>query len=218
MNTPIKIIIADDHEIFRKGFQVLLRKEEEIRIIGEAQNGDELLKLVKTNEPDIVIMDIQMPVMDGIEATRQLTRTHPRIGIIALTMFVDDHLVINMLEAGARGYLLKDTSKSELMEAIHAVYSGNTYFCSATSKKMAHLIGQSRFNLFPARQKTSLTSTEIEIIKLICQEYSSKEIAAQLGYTPRTIENYREKIQEKIGAKNMVGVAVYAIKNRIYTP
>jgi DNA-binding NarL/FixJ family response regulator len=218
MGTPIRLIIADDHEIFRKGFHVLLRKNRELKIIGEAEQGRELIDLVKKLKPDIVITDIQMPIMDGVEATKKIHQQFPDIGIIALTMFNDDHLILDMLEAGAKGYVLKNTNRQELQEAVNAVYNGGSYFCNATTKKMARLIAKSKFDGFQSAQHARLTSKELQIIKLICEEHSSKQIASLLGYTTRTVENYREKIQEKIGAKNAVGVAVYAFKHNLVEP
>lgn len=217
MSNPIKIIIADDHEIFRKGFHVLLRKNQEVKIIGDAENGKDLVEKVKKHGPDVVITDIQMPEMDGVEAARKIMAFNPSIGIIALTMFNDDNLIVDMLEAGAKGYLLKNTDRKELVSAINAVYNGENYFCNATSQKMARLIALSRLKS-SFRSTPQFSKNEIEIIKLMCQEYTSKQIGALLGYTTRTVENYREKIQEKIGAKNAIGVVIYAIKHQIYQP
>jgi DNA-binding NarL/FixJ family response regulator len=217
MTTPITILIADDHLMIREGFRVLLKKQQRVKIIGEAENGEQLIRLALELQPDVVLTDIQMPVRDGISATREVRKILPYCGIIALTMFNEDHYIIDMLEAGARGYLLKNTTKEELLEAIDAVYKGDTYFCNATSKKLTALIAASKYQHANA-SKPQLTPIEIEIMRLICQEFSSKQIAAKLGYTQRTVENYREKIQEKIGARNMAGIAVYAIKNQYYTP
>jgi DNA-binding NarL/FixJ family response regulator len=217
MKQPVRILIADDHELIRKGFSVLLKKQTDLSIVGEAANGEELVELQKHHKAEIVITDIQMPGMGGIEATRQILAQFPETGIIALTMFNEDSLIIDMLEAGARGYILKNTTREELIEAIEIVHEGGSYFCNETSKKLTNLIASSRIS-FLKNNQPQLNSKEIEIVKLICKEYSSKQIAAQLGHTTRTVENYREKIQEKIGAKNMVGIAVYAMKNNIYKP
>ena len=217
MNKTVRILIADDHELIRKGFAVLLKKQAGITIVGEAADGEELVALQNQLKAEIVITDIQMPVMNGIEATRQILAQYPETGIIALTMFNEDSMIIDMLEAGARGYLLKNTNREELAEAIHNVHQGGSYYCNDTSKKLTSLIAASKISYLKNDQPT-LNSREIEIVKLICKEYSSKQIAAQLGYTTRTVENYREKILEKIGSKNMVGIAVYAIKNNIYKP
>ena len=218
MSASVRILIADDHEIFRKGFHILLRHQSEVKIIGEAENGIELIAQAKKLKPDVIITDIQMPLMDGIEAVKQINQFQPEIGIIALTMFNDDNLIVDMLEAGAKGYILKNTNRQELLEAVLTVYKGGSYFCNATSKKVTRLLAFSKYTNPSIKNQPNLNSKELDIIRLICQEHSSKQIAAILGYTTRTVENYREKIQEKIGAKNAVGVAVFAIKHKLYEP
>ncbi len=213
---PIRIILADDHEIFRDGFNVMLRKEPSITLEGEAANGKELLELTGKIRPDVILTDIKMPIIDGIEATRQITSLFPGINIIALSMFDDENLIIDMLEAGAKGYLLKSAHKTEIIEAIKAVYKDETYYCKSTSTKLVQMIAQSRFNPHTHSVKPEFTEKEIEIIKLICQEASNKEIASRLYLSVRTIEGYRERIQERIKAKNAAGIVIYAIKTGIY--
>jgi DNA-binding NarL/FixJ family response regulator len=216
MYAPIRIIIADDHEIFRDGFKVMLKKQTEVEVIGEAENGRELLELAKTHQPDVVITDVKMPLMDGIEATKQIKKELPHIEVIALTMFDEENLVIDMLEAGAKGYLLKNTNKAEVVQAVKAVYRQETYYCNSTSNKLAQMIAKSRFNPYKSIPKPAFNEKEIEIIRLICKELSNKEIASELGLSTRTIEGYREKILEKIDAKNIAGLVIYAIRNNIY--
>jgi DNA-binding NarL/FixJ family response regulator len=216
MYVPIRIIIADDHEIFRDGFKVMLKKQTEVEIVAEAANGKELLQLVAEHQPDVVITDIKMPQMDGVEATKAIKERHPHIEVIALSMFDEENLVVDMLEAGAKGYLLKNTHKAEVVQAIKAVYKGETFYCNNTSNKLAQLIAKSRFNPYKKNSKPNFNDKELEIMKLICQELSNKEIASQLDLSTRTIEGYRERILEKIDAKNTAGIVIYAIKNNIY--
>jgi len=178
MAAPVRILIADDHEIFRKGFQTLLRNQSELKIIGEAENGLELIAQAKKLEPDVIITDIQMPVMDGIEAVKQINQWQPETGIIALTMFNEDHLIVDMLEAGAKGYILKNTNRQELIEAVLTVFKGGNYFCNATSNKIARLIGLCKFKNHAIKNQPKFNSKELDIIRLICQEHSSKQIAA----------------------------------------
>lgn len=212
----IRIGIADDHAIFREGFKVLLKNQQEVEMVCEAENGKELLILAEQEQPDVVIVDIKMPVMDGIETCRQIRKRFPDMKVIALSMFNDDNLIVDMLEAGARGYLLKNTNKAELLQATRTVYKGSTYYCNATSIKLTKMIAESKFNPYRNHPVKKFTTREIDIIQLICDQQTNKEIAYNLGLSIRTVESHREKIQEKTGAKNMIGVVVYAIKHGIY--
>jgi DNA-binding NarL/FixJ family response regulator len=213
---PVDIIIADDHEIFRDGFKVMCSKEKSINIIGEAENGEDLLEKVRKLKPDVVITDIKMPKMDGIAVTRALTSEFPGIGVIALSMFDEEDLIVEMLEAGAKGYLIKNAQKQEIFEAIQAVRNNEPYYCNQTSTKLAGMIAASRFNTGTKKEEIEFTEKELQIIKLICEEHSSREIADKLFLGVRTVEGYREKIQQKMNARNMAGVVVYAIRNGIY--
>lgn len=214
---PIKIILADDHEIFRDGFRMMVRKQPSVQLIAEAADGEELVELTRQLNPDVVITDIKMPKMDGLEATRKLTAELPHIGIIALSMFDEENLVVEMLEAGAKGYLLKNAHKNEIIEAIKTVDRNLPYYCNDTSARLANLIGRSRFNPAPAAPKPQFSDREYAVIRFICKEMSNKEMASELNLSIRTVEGYRDRILEKIGAKNAAGIVVYAIKNGIYT-
>lgn len=213
---PITIVIADDHEIFRDGFRTMLKKYPEIKMIGEAENGKELIGIAEKLKPDVILTDIKMPKMDGIEATKQLIKMIPEVGIIALSMFDEDNLIIDMLEAGAKGYLLKNTNKDEIIEAIKIVNNDQTYYCKHTSAKLVQMIAKSKFNPYKKMPKPQFSDKEIEIIKLICEQYANKEIASLLELSVRTIEGYREKIQEKTNSKNSAGIVIFAIKNNLY--
>jgi two-component system, NarL family, response regulator NreC len=212
----IRVVLADDHEIFRDGFNVMLKKQKEIELAGEAENGLELIELTSQVQPDVILTDIKMPRMDGIEATRILSEKFPQINIIALSMFDDEHLIIDMLEAGAKGYLLKNAHKYEILEAVKAVYHHETYYCNHTTHKLAEMIAKSRFNPYKQKTKTEFTDKEKEVIQLICRQFSNKEMATELKLSIRTIEGYREKIMEKMIARNTAGIVVYAIKHGIY--
>ena len=216
MEHNIKVIIADDHEIFRDGFKLLLKDQKELKLVGEAENGEELLRITNQVQPDVVITDIQMPVMDGIEACEQIKSKYPAMEVIALSMFNDDGLIVDMLEAGASGYLLKNTNKKELLEAVVTVYEGGNYYSAATSTKLARLIGKSRFTPNKKERSEKLTEREMDVVRLICKQYTNKEIASTLNLSSRTVESHREKIQQKVNAKNVIGIVIYAIKNNIY--
>jgi DNA-binding NarL/FixJ family response regulator len=214
---PIRVVIADDHELLRQGLQAMLRKHSAVTIVGQARNGSELLHLVSELLPDVVITDIQMPVMDGIEATRRIKARWPNIGVIALTMFNEESLVLEMVEANANGYLLKNASGKEIVNAICNVHAGNSYFCSATSARLVSLATSRRTE--PSREKTkpAFSPKELRIMHLICEEWQNKEIAADLNMSVRTIESHRERIFEKTGAKNIAGLAIYAVRHGYFS-
>ncbi|MFT4024631.1 MAG: response regulator transcription factor [Flavihumibacter sp.] len=213
---PTRLLLADDHELLRMGFRAILRKLPDIEVTDEAADGVELLEKAIQLKPDVIITDINMPHMDGIEATRLINARLPDLPVIALTMFEDDSLLLDMLEAGARGYVLKNTGKDEILRAIQTVMAGRPYYCDKTSARLATLIGKSRFK--PCRQKERLdfTEREAEIIALLCRECSNKEVSEKLGVSQRTVESHRERIFEKMGVRNIAGLVVFAIKNGIY--
>jgi two-component system, NarL family, response regulator NreC len=214
----IRVVMADDHEIFRDGFKLMLSKNKDIQLVAEAENGRELVELVSLHSPDVVVTDIKMPIMDGIEATRVIKAKFPAISIIGLSMFDEDDLIIEMLDAGALGYLLKNADKDEVAAAIQAVFRGDHYYCRSTHAKMMQLIAKSRYNPYSKKEKITFTEKETEVIQLICQEYTNKEIADKLNASVRTVEGYRLRILERMQVKNTVGLVVYAIKHGIFDP
>jgi DNA-binding NarL/FixJ family response regulator len=214
MTTPakIKLIIADDHEVFRDGLKVLLNKQKNMTVIGEAANGEELVELYKQTTPDVVLTDIIMPVKDGIEAAREIKKLDANAKVIALSMAGDDNYVVDMLEAGAMGYLLKNAGKDEIVESILAVHNNTHYFANHTSGRLITLITRSKFN--PRKAKLpDFNDVEMAIIRLICQQKTTKEIANEIFLGLRTVEGYRQRLQEKMGVKNTAGVVVYAVTN-----
>lgn len=217
-HTPIRIIIADDHEIYRDGLRLMLKKQAEIELLGEAEDGREAIEMAKKMRPDIILMDIVMPVKDGISATRYLQEHYPEMNVIALSMFNEDNLIIDMLEAGAKGFLLKNADKKEIMEAVRSVYRQVPYYCSSTSGKLARMIAKSRFNPYTKIGKLTFSDKELEIIKLLCYEYTNREMAEKLCLSIRTIEGHRLKIQEKINVKSATGIVIYAIKHGLFKP
>jgi DNA-binding NarL/FixJ family response regulator len=212
----LKVVLADDHEIYLDGLQAMLQKQPNIEVVGLAANGRECISLAESMKPDIIMTDIMMPVMDGIAATKYLTEHHPSVCIIALSMFDQDNLIVDMLEAGACGYLLKNAHKSEILEAIHSVYQNIPYYCRSTTTRLARMIGQSRFNPRQHGETVSFSEREIEIIRLICEEKTTKEIAEQLYMGNRTVEGYRIRILEKMQVRSVAGIVIYAIKHQLY--
>ncbi len=204
----IKLVIADDHEIFRKGLRIVLNEIDEVKVIGEAQNGHECLEILKNQEADLILMDIRMPVMDGIEATKKILEKYPRVKVIALTMFEEISYFNQMIEAGADGYLLKKTNKDELQRAIIQVMSGESCF----SEEFISNVNRSQR---PAVRLASieLTDREQEVLELICKGLSNAEIARFLGVSTRTVDGHRAHLLEKTGAKNSPHLVMFAIKN-----
>ena len=203
-----KIIIVDDHVIFRKGLSVILNEIDFVKVVGEASNGNELLELLRKQPADVILMDIKMPQMDGIEATKKVTVRHPGIKVIALTMFEEISYFNKMVEAGASGFLLKKTTSEELERAISQVLLDESYFSE-------EFMSSVNLALKP-RQKdpaVTLTEREQEVLNLICKGFSNVEIASKLGVSTRTVDGFRARLFEKTGAKNAPNLVMYALKN-----
>jgi DNA-binding NarL/FixJ family response regulator len=216
--TAIKIVIADDHEIFRDGLKLMLQRQPDIVVAGEAADGKELIDLVKHTLPDVIITDVKMPHLDGVAAAKYLTEHYPSIGIIALTMFDEEDLIVDMLEAGAKGYLLKNADKTEIIEAVHTVASNEPHYCRLTSQKLASMVAKSKFNWHLKKEKPEFNEREQEIIRYICEGLTNKEIGEKIFLSVRTVEGLRLKIIEKMNVKNTAGIIVYAIREHLYTP
>jgi DNA-binding NarL/FixJ family response regulator len=211
----IRIAIADDHELLRQGIQQLINSIEGFEIVGDASNGEELVRLVKQSQPDVLLIDVKMPKLNGIDTTKIIKREYPHIGIIGLSSFDEDELIMEMIRAGAKGYLLKNTTRKELSEAVLAVYRGETYYCHDINRKLAQVVA-SGGSPQSGSHGSLFTSRELQVIRLICEEYSSKQIAAQLDLKTRTVERYRDAIMEKMGARNSAGVVKYALQFGLY--
>jgi len=221
MNTgiqPIKILIADDHEIFRDGFRSLLQNETAFLLVAEASNGQNLINLARLNDPDVILMDIKMPGMNGIEATKILSKQYPRAAVIALTMCNEEHLIADMLAAGAKGYVLKDASKSEVIDAIKTVNKNGNYYCRSTTSKLTRLIANNEYNPDTNERKVPLSPRETQILVMICQQRSNKEISKKLNISVRTVEGFRTNLLIKTGSMNIAGMVLFAIRRGIFCP
>ena len=203
-----RVIIVDDHVIFRKGLYTILNEIDFVKVVGEASNGNELLDLLKRQSADVILMDIKMPVMDGIEATKKVSAKYPDIRIIALTMFEEISYFNKMIEAGASGFLLKKTTSEELERALNLVLMDESYFSE-------EFMNSVNVYLKPRQKDTSisLTDREQEVLELICKGYSNVEIANFLGVSSRTVDGFRARLFEKTGAKNAPNLVMFAIKN-----
>jgi len=212
--TDINIVIADDHEIFLDGLSLMLSRQPGFKVCGRASNGQTLIDIVNREKPDVVVTDIRMPVVDGIQSTRQILAINPGIKVVALSMFDEENLIIEMLEAGAKGYLLKNAHKDEIVDAITSVYQNKNYYCSQTSCLLASMIVRSKASPF-AQPQIVLNEREKLIIQMICQQQTTQQIADKIYLSKRTVEGYRVKILEKIQARNIAGVVIFALKNNI---
>jgi DNA-binding NarL/FixJ family response regulator len=205
----IRVLIADDHTLFRDGLRALLASIPDIQVIGEAASGQETAAQAAATQPDVILMDIQMPDMNGIEATRQILRTSPHIGIIILTMFKDDESVFAAMRAGARGYVLKGASQTVLLRALHAVASGESLFSPEIAQRLmgffANLEPTSRPELFP-----ELTDREREILALIAEGQTNAEIADKLVISMKTVRNHVSNIFSKLQVADRAQAAIRA--------
>ena len=208
----IKLAIVDDQLLFRKGLIALIKSYEELDVVIEASNGQELLDKLKKRKVDLVITDLEMPVMDGIEVTEKIRQKYPEMKVLALTMHDDDSFVVHLIEKGANGYLLKDYDIELVVDAVYAVMENGYYFNDRVSKAMVKGLIKSK-KIIPSFNRAQLTSREISVIELICKEHTNKEIAAKLFVSPRTIDGHREHIMQKIGAKNVAGIIMFAVKH-----
>ncbi len=213
--SKIKILLADDHHMIRHGFKAFLESEQ-FDIVAEAKNGKEALELLKEQEVNVLVTDIMMPEMDGIELCKTVSADYPQINILALTMMDESHNIKKMLNAGAKGYILKDCTQEELRQAIITVSEGKNYFSQeVTSIIMEGLTAQPT----PKKRLVAeipLTKRELEILHLICKEQSNQEIAEQLFISPRTVEAHKRNILEKTGCKNSAGLVLYALERKLF--
>jgi two-component system response regulator NreC len=208
MVDQISVLIADDHTIVRSGVRMLLEAETDIRVVGEALNGVEALKLTETLQPDIVLMDITMPVMDGLEATRQLKARFPHINVLVLTMHRSDEYFFEMLKAGASGYILKGAKTSELINAIHIVQHGEVFLYPSMTQKLVK--GYLELANWEDEDEPSLSPREKEIFSLLAEGYSNKEIADELVISPSTVHSHRSNLMDKLGLNNRRELIQYA--------
>ncbi|SDL08094.1 DNA-binding response regulator, NarL/FixJ family, contains REC and HTH domains [Catalinimonas alkaloidigena] len=211
---PVRLAIADDHQIFRQGLLACLRECDAIDVLIEAVNGRDLLDKMQATPVDVVLMDIKMPMMDGMKATEALRQKYTDTQVLALSMFDDDQYILNMMRAGAAGYLLKNAAPDEIIEAVTTVQHKGYYFNDRVSVALIKkLVNPQALPDPPPAAQVDLNERELEVLTLICQEYTSAEIADQLCLSTRTVEGYRTRLFEKIGAKNTVGLVMYAIRN-----
>lgn len=209
----IKIAIADDYKIYRDGLKVGLSADEQLKVVFEADNGEELLKGLEVYEPDVIIMDLKMPIMDGMEATKEVRKKFPSMKVLVVTMYDDDKFIIHMMENGANGYLLKNAEPDEIRKSIYAVHENGYYFNDVVNKALLKKLVLKN-NLKPSfNQNIELTERELEVLKLICQEKTAAEIAKEIFLSPRSVEGIRQRLIEKVGVRNTAGLVMFAVKS-----
>jgi two-component system response regulator NreC len=213
----IRIILVDDHQLVRDGIKALLTGIPDISIIGEASGGGELFRELETLKPDLLIMDISLPEISGIEITRKICSDFPGINVLILSMYTNEEFIFNSLKAGARGYLPKNTSREELLEAIYSIHKGEEFFGESVSKVMLKSYIKRATNEDKPEDKTNtlLTSREIEILKLYVEGLINKEISDKLDISIRTVETHKNHIMRKLGLKSTVELVKFAIRNKI---
>ena len=211
----IKVAIADDHKIFRKGVVLSLRPFTNIKFVLEAENGEELLRGIPVEEPDVVLMDLRMPLKDGIETTKVLSKQHPNIHVIVLSMYEDERFVYHLMENGAHGYLLKNAEPQEIRRAIMEVHEKGYYlnnFVNRILLKRSH----AKQKVVPSlKNEITLSDKERDVLKFICMEFTAQEIAQKMDISARTVEAIKDRLMERFGSKNTAGLVFFAVKNNL---
>ncbi len=209
MAKKTKIMIVEDHDLFRAGLKRVIDERKNLELVGEAENGAVFLESLQEIEPDIVLMDIKMPVMDGMEATEKALKIKPSLKIIVLTIFGEEEYLYTMIQKGISGFMLKSTSINELERAIQLVSEGHQYFSPEISGMLAKKIKDD------TSVKFSLTSKEKEVLRLLCEGYSSSEMASELCLSKRTVEGYRARLLQKTEQSNTLHLVLYAMRHNL---
>lgn len=208
----ITVLLTDDHTIVREGFRKMLELEPDLEVVGEARDGRQAVTMAAKLHPDVMLMDIAMPLLNGLEATRQILKAVPKTKVIILSAHSDDAYVTNATESGALGFLLKQTSAQDVCRAIREVQNGNTFFSSTVLKQRDRLNPQTPGRAGASQKKAAqLTSREVEVLQLIAEGKANKETAAELGISLKTVEKHREHLMEKLDIHDTAGLTRYAI-------
>jgi len=211
----INVAIADDHKIFRKGVILSLKAYHNINFILEAENGEELIKGIEQEQPHIVLMDLKMPIKDGIETTKYLNKHFPQIRILILTMFEDERFVGHLMDSGANGYLLKSTEPAEIKQGIMDVMNTGFYLNNFVNRVLIKKnYAKQKFNP-NLKNEIVVSEREKEVLSLVCMEYTAHEIAQKMDISPRTVEAIKDRLMERFGVKNSVGLVFFAMKNSL---
>ena len=210
----IKVAIADDHALFRAGVRTALSAKKDVELIAEADNGMQLLNLLRHIEPDVILLDIQMPIMDGIQTLPEIRKLRPEAKVIILSMHNDHSMISKLMEIGANSYLTKNSDSETIYQAIKTCYEQEFFFNELTNKALLTGLRTKRTDI-SGPQDVNLSEKEVRVLKLMCEEKTTKEIADIVEISPRTVEAIRDKLKTKTGAKSMAGLVMYAVKNGI---
>lgn len=212
----IRVLLADDHTVVRQGLRALLVAEEDIDIVAEAENGRQAVELAKKFTPDVAVMDIAMPVLNGLEATRQITRANSSTKVLILSSYSDDEYVEQLTEAGAAGYLVKQTAANDLLKAIREAHKGNAFFSPAIAKRLRDQCRQAFVSGQPVKRRADyLTTREAEVLQLIAEGRANKQIASELCISIKTVEKHRQQVMNKLGIHDVAGLTRHAIAKGI---
>jgi len=207
----ITVLLAEDHMIVREGLRVLLDLENDLEVVGEAENGRQTVELTRKLTPDVVIMDIAMPLLNGMEATRQILRAQPATRVLILSAHSDDAYVERVMTLGAAGYLIKQTAASALAKAVRAVAAGKTFFSPSIARRFSSAEAVAGRNVTPKPRSISLTSRETEVLQLVAEGLANKQIAAELGISIKTVEKHRQSLMDKLNVHDTAGLTRHAI-------
>src|SRR6478736_2689723 len=205
----VRVLLADDHEIVRQGLRVLLEREG-FQVVGEASNGHEALKLCEANHPEVAILDLSMPILNGVDAAREIMKSNPRTKVVLLTMHTEDHLILESLRAGVTGYVLKTRATSELVQALRAVCRGEMYLTQSISRTVVQA-----FLMKDALPERPLSDRERQVLQLVAEGKTTKEIASLLGITVNTAESHRSNLMEKLDIHDTAGLVRYALRKGV---
>jgi two-component system, NarL family, response regulator NreC len=211
----IRILVADDHDIVRAGLKSLLERQEDIEIVGEAADGREVVRLAEQLNPSIIVTDIAMPQLNGIDAAAQILRHDPDIKIIILSMYADEEFLVRALTAGVKGYLLKDAVQADLLRAVRAVATGRSFFSPAIAQTLAEDYVRQLQRKGLEDSYELLTEREREILQLLAEGKSNKEVATVLNISPYTIETHRMHLMQKLNLHNTAEIVLYAVRKKI---
>ncbi|HKS35897.1 MAG TPA: response regulator transcription factor [Verrucomicrobiae bacterium] len=211
----ITVLLADDHTVVRQGLRALLEAEEDMTVVGEAENGRQAVQMAKRLQPEVVVMDIAMPQLNGLEATRQISKESPKSHVLILSSYSDDEYVQQLTDAGASGYLVKQTAATDLVSAIREARKGNAFFSPAISKRLLDHY-RSSLNRPPDQKKVAkLTPREMEVLQLIAEGFANKQIAGELFISIKTVEKHRQQLMHKLDIHDVAGLTRYAISKGV---